>query len=308
MRGPRQRRFEAIWKPIFERECPLLYDENDESIDGLSPPEAEDDADNSDAVSEEERYSQASPADHTHSEVGAVETTVSPTTMHAAADHAEHQADNSDPLLEDECYSQTSSADFDYSEPPERLGPDWNYIASYYKSDFMPTVNLQFVIFYCSGRNPVRGVAILCPAKYPPNLYPLTSAKRDCQTILQCDEGSFKWAEPRGDSLRVRLMQCLFHHEGIADKLLELWEDELWNFGALRCPRAEGVWDRRQRISQGIPIVALGVGRNYKTIDRTCHLALLAAARIWMPFREQWQYTENDFVSHVRASVNWWIW
>ena len=53
MRGPRQRRLEAIWKPIFEIECPLLYDENDESIDGLSPPEAEDDADNSDAVSEE---------------------------------------------------------------------------------------------------------------------------------------------------------------------------------------------------------------------------------------------------------------
>ena len=53
MRGPRQRRLEAIWKPIFERECPLLYDENDESIDGLSPLEAEDDADNSDAVSEE---------------------------------------------------------------------------------------------------------------------------------------------------------------------------------------------------------------------------------------------------------------
>ena len=75
MRGPRQRRFEAIWKPIFERECPLLYDENDESIYG-------NDADNIGAMSEEERYSQASPADHTHSEVGAVETTVSPTTMH----------------------------------------------------------------------------------------------------------------------------------------------------------------------------------------------------------------------------------
>ena len=115
MRGPRQLRFEGIWKRIFERKCPLLYDENDESIYG-------NDADNIDAMSEEERYSQASPADHMHSEDGAVETTVSPTTMHVAADHAENHADNSDPLSEDERYSQASPADDEHSEVDEEDG------------------------------------------------------------------------------------------------------------------------------------------------------------------------------------------
>ena len=310
MRGQHQRRLESIWTPIFQRECPLLYGENDESINELPLPEDENDADNIDPVSEEERYSQASPADDMHSEVDE-EDGMRPLLNSVAADHAENHADHIDPLSEDERYSQASPANDRHSEVDEEDGMlplPLNYVAADYNPSFMPTVNLRFVCFSCPGRNPVRGVAILCPAAYPPNVHPLRRAKSDCQTVFQCDEGSFEWAEPMGVSLRERLLQCLLHNESIADKLLELWKGELWNFCALRCPQAEGAWDRRQRIRQGIPIVGLGVGRNTRTIDRTCHLALLAAAKIWMPFRQQWQYMENDFVSHVHASVNWWVW